>query len=570
MNAIFGSSAKSIGELLGSNERAPIIVPQFQRGYSWERKHVEAFWRDIIAFHEESAQKEGPDKYFLGPIVVLDPTKERILLLDGQQRLATATILIAVLRNAARSLRTTGADDFARDQHRDLIVKREDGEPAYSLVLGELDGPYFRQTVQADHAPESNKKPTLRSHLSIDKAKAFLSDAVARRISGQDPVMALKNLRELATTVRSDLVMTCIFVRSQREAFRIFETLNDRGLRLSVPDLFLNYLMGEAENDDGRKSIREMWNEMLEQMGKRDIGRFLRHFWVSKKGDLKKTDLFTALTGSIGKSRTAALDFALECAAECQNYTEILDAKDADLGEAAPHVRNLMRVLDVQPAMPLLLSCYKRVSPTEFATIVRWLLVFATRYSVFAELDSSGLESTLFELARDVRLALTDEKRRRPVMPLIKDKLVSGAPTNDKVIVASSSLVLSPEHAKYVVGRLAGHMQTKTRELKTDDTNLEHIFPKKPSAEWKNCDEMEPLLWHLGNLTALGTRLNAAAGSRGYDHKRTIYGGGSELIMAQDIAKTYNRWNADTVKERATRLGKMAVEVWNFDNAARV
>jgi uncharacterized protein with ParB-like and HNH nuclease domain len=134
MYETFNSQSKSIGELLGRNESARVVVPQFQRGYSWEKKHVEAFWSDVKAFQEASFLQGGPEKYFLGPIVVRpDPqSKEIIHLLDGQQRLATATILFSVIRDAAAGLGTKAASDFARDTHRDWIAKEEGG---YALEL---------------------------------------------------------------------------------------------------------------------------------------------------------------------------------------------------------------------------------------------------------------------------------------------------------------------------------------------------------------------------------------------------------------------------------------------------
>jgi uncharacterized protein with ParB-like and HNH nuclease domain len=286
----FNSQSKNIGELLSGNQRAKVVVPKFQRGYSWEKKHVEAFWTDITTFQKESGVKGGPDKYFLGPIVILPDSKDVIYILDGQQRLATATILFSVLRDLARGLGIQDATDFARDIQVQFILKEDAG---YALELGELDKLYFAETVQAD--PPSNKKPTVRSHRNIQKARQVLMEAVKTQIGTLDPTRALATLRKLRQTLRSDLVMACIPVASERDAFRIFETLNDRGLRLSVPDLLLNYLMHVAETDDDRKQIRDFWNEMLERMGRRDINRFLRHMWVSKYGDLKSKDLFTAL-----------------------------------------------------------------------------------------------------------------------------------------------------------------------------------------------------------------------------------------------------------------------------------
>jgi len=561
----FNAQSKNIGDLLSANERAKMVVPKFQRGYSWEKKHVDALWKDIVAFQSEQSQKGGPDKYFLGPIVILQESKEVISILDGQQRLATATILLSVMRDLARGLGTQAATDFARDVQRELIEKEGAG---YSLEMGEMDKLYFAETIQAD--PPSNKKPSLRSHRNIQKARQFLTDALRTRSAQLDPARTLVLLKELRQVLRSDLVMACIPVSSERDAFRIFETLNDRGLRLSVPDLLLNYLMRVASSDVERKQIRDFWNEMLERMGRRDINRFLRHMWVSKYGDLKSQDLFTALKEYIERNNVGSLDFARSCSEECESYAQLLDIDEERLKGAGPFVRALLRDLDFQSALPPLLSGYLHLVPADFENMAKCLLVFVTRYSVVANLDSSGLETVFFGLARDIRQKVAPPGSSKACLAYTKGVLVKNAPSDEQVKAAVPNLLLSSDEARYVLSRLARHMQSKTKEVTVDEANLEHIFPKSPSSEWVDPEALEPYLWHVGNLTMLGERLNKAAENRGFSFKKDQYGKKSELEMAREIAKRYSTWDEAAIRDRATRLASDVVEVWSFNNPSRV
>src|SRR6185312_17217033 len=109
------------------------------------------------------------------------------------------------------------------------------------------------------------------------------------------------------------------------------ETLNDRGLRLSVPDLLLNYLMGRAASPEIRQQIRNQWNDMVEAMAKRDPSRFIRHMWLSKYGDLKSVDLFTALKERIETEKKDPLEFAQTCADECTRYVELVKGDEEHL-----------------------------------------------------------------------------------------------------------------------------------------------------------------------------------------------------------------------------------------------
>ena len=183
MYEAFNSQSKNIGDLLGGNERARIVVPRFQRGYSWTKKYVEAFWKDITEFPVESEAKDGPEKYFLGPIVILPKSRDLTYLLDGQQRLATATILFSVMRDTARSLGFQDAADFARDIQREMIEKGGN----FSLEMSEMDKVYFQSTVQ-DDPPNTNKSPRLRSHRNIRTAKNFLAEALQQHTSGSTTV----------------------------------------------------------------------------------------------------------------------------------------------------------------------------------------------------------------------------------------------------------------------------------------------------------------------------------------------------------------------------------------------
>jgi uncharacterized protein DUF262/uncharacterized protein DUF1524 len=560
----FNSRSKTMGELLSSNQSTRIVVPTFQRGYSWEKKHVTSFWKDI----------NGPEKkYFLGPIVTLSKpeTDDAIELLDGQQRLATATILFSVFRDVARDLNFKQAGDFAAYIQRDFIFREDD---CRCLQMGDVDDLYFKETIQSEDG--NPMKARLRSHRHIHEARLLLMAAVRGRIQGQNPPEALVTLKGLRNRLRDALILACISVDSDSDAFQIFETLNDRGLRLSVPDLFLNYLMRVAPEED-RKHIRQVWNQMLTAMGKRDIGRFLRHLWVSKYGDLKSEGLFLALKGHITDKSVKSVDFVVTCADECDTYVKLLSGRDEELGSAAPYVRGLLQELDCQPALPLLLSAsLLEVKAGDFDKVIKWLLVFVTRYSVLMGLDSSGLETVLFSLARDIRGKIDEGITPSVCLAHIKETLKKNAPSDEQIRPSARGLTLSPDDAKYVLRKLADHMESLTKESKTHEANLEHIYPENPDdSEWGGPDnhaKLLPYLWNIGNLTILGKRLNQGVENKEYKVKVQHYASKSELKMVKKIVKDYPgpQWGEKQIEARARTLTEDALTVWNFDNPSRV
>lgn len=567
----YNAQAKRISDLLSEAHEGRVIVPPFQRGYSWGKKHVDAFWKDVEDHRRKRNTKGTPDRYFLGPIVIMpDTTSEDLFLLDGQQRLATATILLSVLRDLANDLKITDAEVFAHKVQSNLIYKEDIG---YSLELGELDKAYFQDTIQ-QFPRAKEKRPTLLSHRNIEKAREILELNVTALVAALSPPEALTVLKDMQKVVKNELVMASILVLDEGAAFNIFETLNDRGLRLSVPDLLLNYLMRRASSDEIRKQIRSQWNDMVEGMAKRDPSRFIRHMWLSKYGDLKSVDLFTALKEHIETNHKDPLEFAQSCAEECTRYIELVKADEEHLKKAARHVKTLVLDLRMDAALPVLLSVHSVLSPNELEETAKWLLVFITRYSIIIGLDPGGMENIFYALARDIRKSMAasvngkDKVKERRA--LIKTALVKNAPADETIKQGLKRLILEPDEAKYVVHRIATAMQTKTKEIAIDESNLEHIFPKKPSAEWSNPEELEPYLWHVGNLTMLGERLNQGAASKGYPTKRTAYYEKSELTMPQELAKTYSKWDVSSITKRADSLGKYVIQIWDFNNPSRV
>jgi hypothetical protein len=450
---------------------------------------------------------------------------------------------------------------------------------ASASFFGNARGVYFRNAIQDETS--TPPVPKIRTHRNNKKARDLLMEAVKNETSVSNPKATLTVLKAFRQILISDLVMACIPVDSERDAFRIFETLNDRGLRLSVPDLLLNYLMRQANPESDRKQIRDLWTEMVERMGRRDINRFLRHMWVSKYGDLKSQDLFTALKEHIEKNKISSLDFARACADECEYYVQIVTIDNESLKEAGPYVHSLLRDLNADSSLPLLLSAFQKFSIQDFTNVCRWLLVFVMRYSVIESLDTSGLETVFFDLARTIRIKVPQKSDKpspdaKACLRDIKNTLIREAPSDDKIRLGVKDLILSPDDAGYVMSRLATRMQTGTKEVtvNVNEANLEHIFPKNPAEkEWggkRNQEILEPYLWHIGNLTILGQRLNREAANKEYSIKKEHYAKKSELVMAQNIASGYKKWNEASIKDRADKLTDLVLEVWDFNNPSRV
>ena len=290
-----------------------------------------------------------------------------ITVLDGQQRLATATIFLSVLRDLARELHVgrpfQELDYFARDLQREIIEKKDTTPRLYSLTLSELDEPYFHQTIKTD--PPAAVKPTLRSHQLMKGARDFFAEELKVVLQGKKPETQLQELKSFREALTKGMALVAIAVKDEEAAYDIFEALNDRGLRLSVPDLVVNLLLKRCGSKSERQSVRQTWNSMIQQMGRRDVSRFLRHLWLSQFGDLKAKGLYSEIKDHLNSRKTNSLEFAQACLEACDDYLKLVEVDKSLPKDGLKDVEGLY-VIGVQNSVPLLLSGYTCLTDSDF------------------------------------------------------------------------------------------------------------------------------------------------------------------------------------------------------------
>jgi hypothetical protein len=561
MSKTLDTEKYTIGSLLGRYERRRVVLPEFQRSYSWEKAHVLKFLDDLCFFESEFSKTPLTASYFLGPIVVIQH-EDHILLLDGQQRLATASIVLAAMRDIARGLDSKPGPikggDLARDIQRELIEK--DSEPvAYSLTLGELDEPFFLKAIKTD--PPAFPSTKLRSHLLIQNAYRLSSERLTQLLQGNSYDGKLRRLKSLSDTLSKGMAMVGIVVKSEEDAYRIFETLNDRGLRLSVPDLALNLLMRRAPDGMARGLVRQQWNSMLREMARRDVSRFLRHMWVSQYGDLKAEGLFTAITKHLEASTLTSTQYADQCADECESYVALLDVNVPLPKGGVRDLQGIVKYLQIASAPPLLLAGYRCLSQADFTKLLHAVVVTYIRYVLVTNQNPLDFESACYEGARELRSLCANGKPSGAQLTAAKSRLRKLSVTDDAMRKAITELTLERSEALWLLTQIANAMQSGTKEVGMDKANLEHVFPQNAGPAWANRDELEPYVWHVGNLTILGERLNKKAQNRPFNEKITQYYSKSEIVMTKELL-SIQTWNPTTIQTRAKKLARWFISLW--------
>lgn len=553
----YEAARRTIGTLL-STTSPHIEVPEWQRSYSWTTEQVEAFWLDLKAFDDRYPDDNiVGEEYFLGSIVLVTGG-ETNLLLDGQQRLATATILLSVLRDARRLYK---ADAAARLQNK-YISDFDDATSATNnvLTLNVYDRDFFQAEVQDEpKAPPVKASATLRSHGLIRKARQHFADQVAEesKAVGGGEAAFKRNLR-LGRVLCDHMSVVAVTSSDADNAAEVFETLNDRGIGLSTPDLLRNFLLRRAPDDASRSRIVAAWQTVLATNEEANVEDFLRHYWISRRGDVKARSLYREIKTTLSQEKVDPLSFSLELAEAAPLYRDLVRAREED-----PELRRSLeaiRELAGKALYPVLLSGYAAAGDDKDAqkdlrALAGALVALFVRYNVIAGRETTVMESTLYGAAA----ALRDKGDFTAAI----SACASLAPDSDDFITRfRRASVPRTATARYLLRQIE-HAKRLTQEVAvegTDRVHVEHIYPQTPAVKWVN---HAAILNRLGNLTLLGKRLNTSIQNSDFQTKREKGYQPSDLVLTKELL-AYDEWDTAAVDARQRELSDWVFDIWKF------
>ncbi|MCK4421248.1 DUF262 domain-containing protein [candidate division WOR-3 bacterium] len=544
----------TVGDLL--NDKKIYVVPLFQRSFSWEAQQVADFWIDLMDTYE---YKGHGNEYFIGSIVITpydEDNEKKVKILDGQQRFATFLLFLAALRDVLSITELENAQD--RIDIIKGILSTSDVvtiEKNPKLELNKEDKNYFESIVIDGEIP----KPELKSHERIKNAYSFFKNEITKKIELEND----KFVKGVLDSLFNKFLMIRIEVDDDINAHMIFETLNDRGLDLSVADLTKNYIFSLSSKKD-LAIVMSSWQEVVDQVGGHNVTRFLRHFWISSYALVRKEELYKRLKNKVTESRVKK--FIKDLATEATVYANLKSPTHEFWEDSV--LENMItnfNILRVEQVYILLLALYNRFHDNIdiFKHFVKLLTNLTFRYSTVCGLNPNELERQYSILSIEVRKG----KARKAE---ISKKLKNLSPPEDKFLMHFRDLEQKTSKlAKYLLSELNNYLLKKrdNRELITNINvvNLEHIIPKKPDKEWmkffKEKDiHYEDLVNKVGNMTILLEEYNRKIANNFFHKKKVIYKK-SKLPLNEDLCK-YSEFGTKEVRDRQEEMGKIAEEFW--------
>lgn len=569
-----------LGEIYASGEsiesiltRSKYTVPFFQRGFAWEKEQVTQFWEDIYGIMDPGFSLESVRPYFIGAMV-FESDDERTVIIDGQQRLATITILLSVIRDL---LWFDGHEAEATQIHTTFISKRDlHLREEYIVTLGERNRLFFEDYIQMfppGKFEDKQKAWRKRSRRLRKGSNKLILDT--NRIFHQLLVDELKNvtlipdkdyLLMLANMITKKLRAVTINVGTEADAFGVFETLNDRGIELSISDLFKNHVFSKAQiaGVSTLERVRTLWTSIVNLLGERDIPRFLRHYWISRYEHVRRRELYNAIK-TYTKTQGKGVDTLIqELEKEAEVYQALTDPSQGEWSnEITLNALSGLKSLGVKQCYPLLLAAKQSLNKKNFQGFPKFVENLTFRYSTVCKKNPNKLEREYSMAA--IRLRKEGDSAFQHVL-IALSKLSPPDAEFERSFVGDD---FTPNNtvARHILSRIEMSFAKDSPWVVAGSrtVNTEHILPKSLDHFWKNVVEKNEIdhkrtVQRLGNLTLLEGKKNTKLSNSPFPIKRKVYLK-SKLKITEQVA-TYNEWNEDTIREHQEWLYNKAKHIW--------
>ena len=564
---LLNTQSTNLMELL-SNGRV-YRVPRYQRDYSWEEEQWDDLWNDILEL-----RSRADERHYMGALVVEAKSDREFQIIDGQQRLATLSILALAVIDKLGKIATGGIEPEANRERASSLRTRFLGEkdPASlvessKLFLNETDNALYQDYLVQLRAPLNPRRLPKSNRLLWDCFRYF-STRLDKIAAFENNGTALASL--LSEVVARQLLFILITVEDELNAYTVFETLNARGLELSSTDLLKNYLFSRLRVAADLEALQRRWRSLIATVTQERFPEFLRYHLLCDYPKIRSQRLFKLVRDQVKKPEEVFdLMDALEGRAEL--FSALSDPNHGYWIEN-PGCRLYIRELNlfrVRQMTPLLFAAWEKLSRDDFARVLKLVSALSFRYTVVSGLNPNELEPIYHQAAK----AVLDGSARLPSQ--VFDRLKGVYVDDDKFEQDFTLLTVDTggqrkKLAKYMLARLESERSGRECDPETDPGTVEHVLPENPSDAWSvtfSHEHWEANIYRLGNLTLLEAPLNRSVGNSDYPEKRTAYAQ-SAYVLSRELAETApEQWTPELLEARQRRLAQRGVQLWRSDFA---
>ena len=582
----FEAKNKTLNEVLFGNTQHYFRIPRYQRAYAWEEEQLKEYWQDLL---------EEKKTYFLGSLIFNTEYREKegyVEIIDGQQRMLTTTIFMSVLRDVSKEYEFNIKDKNKKPKAYCDVIQRQTiefedsyGNTTFRIMPGESIKEFFENNIQLEETNILEKQTTTKEEERVKKNYQFFYEKVKGYINQKDErekkFERIKSLRKKA----GELIAIEIRLESDDVAYEIFETVNARGVGLSVADLLKNLIFSKIKAKKEKDTAKEDWYEIernIEETGF-ELKKFIRHYWMSKHDFVTEKKLYTSIKNNISDWE----EFISDIKEASMWYNRIVEGTQKDF-ENVKGNENIfrsvfaIRLMNVSQCNVMFLSLLKNHKKINIDLSKTFKIIEKFTYQYFAICKQPGnkVEKIYSKHAIEIQSALDNSKEKhlssniQKALSSLKKELTDILPSKELFVEKYQSLSYGRSTKQRTLIKYSleevNKLKSMKNELKIDFTNvnIEHVLPQDPKKWNLTKKQVSEYVNKIGNLTLLSVSLNSSAQNEVISDKIKDLEQ-SELLITKDLVsqlKNINfQWDQEAIEKRQQELAELSYsQIWNI------
>lgn len=544
------ANAVPLHKILNSNLQ--MIIPIFQRPYSWEKEQIRTLWEDIIKLYK-NVDLNKSITHFLGPIVRVEISQSSVdtrkfFVIDGQQRITTLMILLACIRNIVKNKDET----ICRKIESGYLINYEEAEEnKQKLIPSEKDKDNFKKIMDGNN------------NLSASRLK-FTFDFFTDKLD--DDSLDIEKLRGL---IINNLMLVNIDVDRNENPYLIFESLNAKGTPLTQADLIRNYIFMKIEGEEKQKELyTNYWRPMENSLGT-ELESFFWRYSLKDGTFVKIKRTYANLKVELETNTQRNAEDELKKLYEYSIfYKKLIDPKKEENKEIRKRIIR-QNSWEIRTAYPFLLNIYrdyndKKITLEQFCEILDIIESFVVRRFICR--DPTNKLNTLF-------IALYSKIDKNNYVKSLQDALLPDWPNNEQLNLYLKTSNIYWGKSDYILKRI--ELRHKHKEpIRFGDITVEHVVPQARGnaenlpQEWKemlgpNYKEVYDQYLHtLANLTLTG--YNSELSDKPFNQKKEWFKN-SHLEMNKYFLNL-DKWDEEEINKRFDVLYQYVIKIWKYPN----
>ena len=548
--------AKSVQLLKFLNTPSQFETPIYQRLYAWEEEQCKQLLDDIV----EAGKNDDIKSHFFGSVIYIENDRHQIsnqlprFVIDGQQRLTTMSILLEVL---ARKIKDTEVKGLTSEKIRTNYLKHNH---KYKLLLTKIDKTSLNDLIDGKELPKG-------SSTRIKENFEFFTNQLKDK--------NLENLEHIVIGMEKLFIIDVLLKNEHDNPQRIFESMNAKGLHLSVVDLIKNFLLMDLDIEKQKELHENYWKPMEDFFNKnqKKFNRFVRDYLTIKTSAIPKKDTINMYKtfkdfqeNNYSPLKENVTDLLSDLKKFAEYYTNIFLDKEEE-PQLKQAFKNLVE-LEAKVSAPFLLQVYddynqELLSLNGFVKILQLTESYLFRRSFIIEFKTNSLNNTFAKFYNNIEKENYLESIKLAYQNLETYKRF---PTDEEF---KESIENKNDNGSihYFLKRLENF--DRKEKVSPKDYTLEHIMPQTLTKEWKimlgeNFKQVhEKYLHNIGNLTLTGC--NSEYSNKSFQEKKEMEDGfnDSPLNLNKSV-KNKEVWNEEAILDRAKELSKTALKIWKY------